>query len=679
MGNNNATAILTDQEERSKLETNGVSPLASSVDTTQDQVFFAGEGKDGDEEKESSKLETNGNIPLDYVSLETVQDQVFLAGEEKDGDEEKESSKLETNGMSPFDSVSLETVQDQVFLSGEEKYGDEESKSSKLETNGMSSLESVSVEITQKQEFLAGEEKDGDQEKESSKLETNGMSSLETVSVEITQKQVFLAGEEKDGDQEKESSKLETNGMSPLDSISVETRQDQLFLAVEEKDGDKEKESSKLETNGMSSLDSISVETTQDQLFLAGEGKEGDEDEEKESLSDGVVETEQHSKEFVDEWKAKKFKEEMDQSGLESLVMETAEKLQKQTSVAKGVETLSEAREVEELSMKGTQSVVSKLNSTDSDNEEKLCVIDEIVFISPSSLGTEENMVNESLDEIFHSEEVLMLNHETGMEQRTGSEGSPEIEPQEILNLDYRVVHDEEVTDEGIVDKAISNSKPGLQESDAIQEAGLGVYKEEKNKREASLKRMYRCRSLPVSQNSRVIGDSLVQQLVSEVAFPSRNKMGLEKANTAEALLVPCVESNKAQETIEAITESIKEARLEMQAPNFGHDLRIEERSDESTENTPLLCEDKTEIYEATIDVEEKTVMLKRSESVKSRGSERSLGSLKKHNDSFKEAKGSEENLVDKKASPDSMKGIVKKRSKSSLLGTCLCCTTAMN
>lgn len=325
--------------------------------------------------------------------------------------------------------------------------------------------------------------------------------------------------------------------------------------------------------------------------------------------------------------------------------------------------------------MKGTQSVVGKLNSIESGNEEKLCVIDEIVFESPSSLGTvgtEENMVNESLDEIFHSEEVVKLDQEAGMEQRTGSERFPDIEPQEIL--DYRVVHDE-----GKVGKAISNSKRGLQESDAIQEAGLGVYKEEKDKREASLKRMYRCRSLPVSQNSRVIGDSLVQQLVSEVAFTSRNKMGLKKANTSEALLVPCVGSNKAQETIEAITESNKEARLEMRAPSFGHDLRIEERSDESTENTPLLCEDKTEIYEATIDVEEKTVMLKRSESVKSRGSERSLGSLKKHNDSFKETKGSEDNLVDKKASPDSMKGIVKKRSKSSLLGTCLCCTTAMN
>ncbi|KAG7620469.1 hypothetical protein ISN44_As04g014710 [Arabidopsis suecica] len=604
MGNNNATAILSDQEESSKLKNNGISPLASSVDTTQDLVFIACESKDGDEEIESSKLETNGMSPLDSVSLETAQDQVFLEGEEKDGDEEKESSNLETNGMSP----------------------------------------------------------------------------LESVPVEITQEQVFLEGEEKDGDQEKESLKLEINGMSPLDSISVETRQDQLFLAGEEKEGDLEKESSTLETNGMSPFDSIPIETTEDQFFLAGEGNDGDE--EKESLCDGVEETEPHSKDLVDEPKVKHFEEEMDHSGLESLVMETSEKLQKQTSVAKGVENLSEAREVEVLSMNGTQTVVSKLNSTVSGNEERLCVIDEIVFESPrcfATVDTDEKMVNESRDEIVHSEEVVKLDQETGIEQRRGREEFPEIEPQEILNLDYRIVHDEEVTDKGKADKAISNSKPCSQESNANQDTGLGVYKEEKEKREASLRRMYRCRSLPVSQNSRVIGDSLVQHLVSEVAFPSRNKMGLEKANTSAALLVPCVGSNKTQETIEAIIESSKEARFEMPAPSCDHGLRIEERRDESVENTPVLCEDKTEIYEATIDVEEKTVMLKRSESVKSRGSEMSLGSLKKHNDSFKETKGSEDNLADKKASPDSMKGIVRKRSKSSLLGTCLCCTTAMN
>ncbi|XP_010450018.1 PREDICTED: uncharacterized protein LOC104732178 [Camelina sativa] len=575
---------------------------------------------------------------------------------------EEESPKL--------GSVSKETTQDQVFLAGEGKHGDEEKESIKLETKRMSLLDSVSVE-TQDQVFLAGEGKDGDKKIGSSKLETKVMSPLDSVSVETVQDQLFISGEDKDVDKEKESSKLETDGMSQLDSISVDTRQDQLFLAGEVKDGDGDEEKESLSDDGMSQLDSISVDTRQDQLFLAGEVKDGDGDEEKESLSDGVEETEPHSKDSVDESKVKNFKEEIDQSGLESLVMETDEKLQKQTSVAEGFETVSQATEVEEFSVIGTQSVVS--NSRESDIEEKLCVIDEMVFESASffeTVGTEENMVNESLDEIVHSEEVAKLDQETGMENRTGREGFPESEPQEILNLDYRAVHDE-----GKVNKAISNSQLGPQESNAIQETGLGVYMEDKDKRDSSLKRMSRCRSLPVSQNSRSIGDSLVQQLVSEVAFPSRNKMGLEKANTSETLLISCVESNKAQET----TESNEEARLEMRAPSFGHDRRIEARSDELTEKTPLICEDKTEIYEATIDAEEKTVMLKRSESVKSRGIDMSLGSLKKHNDSFKETKGSEDNLVDNKTSSGSMKGIVRKRSKSSLLGTCLCCTTAMN
>ncbi|XP_010440419.1 PREDICTED: uncharacterized protein LOC104723725 [Camelina sativa] len=576
---------------------------------------------------------------------------------------EEESSKLGSNGMSPFGSVSVETTQDQVFLAGEGKHGDEEKESSKLETNGMSLLDSVSVET---QDQVAGEGKDGDKKIDSSKLETKVMSLLDSVSVETVQDQLFISGEGKDVDKEKESSKLETNEISPWDS--VETTQEHMFLASEEIDGDTEKESSKLETNGMSPLDSISVDTRQDQLFLAGEVKDGDGDEEKESLPE---ETEPHSKDSVDESKVKNFKEEIDQSGLESFVMETDEKLQKQTSVAEGFETLSQATEVEEFSVIGTQRVVR--NSRESDIEEKLCVIDEMVFESASFIepvGTEENMVNESLDEIVHSEEVANRDQETGMEQRTGRQGFPESEPQEILNVDYRVVHDEEVADEEKADKAISNSKPGSQESNAIQETDLGVSMEDKDKRESSLKRMSRCRSLPVSQNSRSIGDSLVQQLVSEVAFPSRNKMGLEKANTSETLLISCVESNKAQETTES---------NEMRAPSFGHDRRIEARSDELTEKNPLICEDKTEIYEATIDVEEKTVMLKRSDSVKSRGMEMSLGSLKKHNDSFKETKGSEDNLVDIKASSGSMKGIVRKRSKSSVLGTCLCCTTAMN
>ncbi|XP_010435098.1 PREDICTED: uncharacterized protein LOC104718965 [Camelina sativa] len=578
---------------------------------------------------------------------------------------EEESSKQGSNGMSPLGSVSVETTQDQVFLAGEGKHGHEEKESSQLETNGMSLLDSVSVE-TQDQEFLAGEGKDGDKKIESSKLETKGMIPLDSVSLETVQDQLFISGEDKDLDKEKESSMLETKEMIPWESVSVQTTQEHVLLEGEDKDGDTEKERLKLETNGMSPLDSISVDTRQDQLFLAVEVKDGDGNEEKESLPDGVEETEPHSKDSVDESKVKNFKEEINQSGLESFLMETDEKLQKQTSVAEGFETVSQATEVEGFFVIGTQSVVS--NSRETSIEEKLCVIDEMVFESASffeTVGTEENMVNESLDEIVHSEEVAKLDQETGMENRIGREGFPESEPHEIVNLDYRVVHDEEVTDEGKADKAISNSKPCSQESNAIQETGFGVYMEDKDKRESSLRRM--SRSLPVSQNSRSIGDSLVQQLVSEVAFPSRNKMGLEKANTTETLLVSCVASNKAQET----TESNEEARLEMRAPSFGHDLRIEGRSYELTEKTPLICEDKTEIYEATIDVEEKTVILKRSESVKSRGiMEMSLGSLKKHN---------EDNLVDNKASSGSMKGIVRKRSKSSLLGTCLCCTTAMN
>lgn len=468
-----------------------------------------------------------------------------------------------------------------------------------------------------------------------------------------------------------------------------------------------------------------------------------------------------------------------------------------------GVETVYEATEVEELSMIGIQSVVRKLDTTEFGNEEKPFVIDEIVFVSPSfneTIETEERMGNESLDEIVREEEVVKLDLETCMEQRTGREGFPEIEPTEILNLEYRVVDDDEVTNEEKDDQAAP--KPSSQESNAIQETGFEVYKEEKDMelgREASLKRMSRCRSLPVSHNSsRVMGDSLVQQLVSEVALPSRNKIGLEKANTSEtlllscvgsnnearlemrsptfgnvlrieersdestektpllsqdkpetheatiaveektvrlkrsetektrgidlslglsmkpnrrseaddsfketegsgdnltdkkantseSLLVSCVASNKAQVTTEAITKSNKEAVLEMRSPSFGNDLRIEERRDESTEKTLLLCQDKTETYEATIDVEKKTVMLKRSESEKTRGFEMSLGLSMKPSersgadDRLKETKGSCDNLLDKKASLGSMKGRVRKRSKSSLLGTCLCGNTAMN
>ncbi|KFK23665.1 hypothetical protein AALP_AAs70636U001400 [Arabis alpina] len=563
-----------------------------------------------------------------------------------------------------------------------------------------------------------------------------------------------------------------------------------------------EAESSKVETNEKSVLDSVSVETTQDHVFLASEVKDGDK--EKESLPDGVTgketpETESQSLELVEDSIVKEVEEEMHQSDLESLVMETDEQLQKQTSTVEGSETLCDATKVEELSMIGTQSVVSILNTTEPGNEEKPYVNDEIVFVSPSfyeNAETEEKMVNESLEEISTAEEVVELDQEISMEQIIVSS---EIEPPEILNLDYRVVDEEEVTNEGNADKAIS--KPGLQETNTIQETGFGVYKEEKDMelgREASLKRMSRCRSLPVSQCSRVIGDSLVQQLVSAVAFPSRNKIGLEKANTSETpllscvgsskearlemrsptfgndlrieekidestektpllsedktqtceatipveesivmlnrsetektrgielslglsmtpsrqseaydsfketkgsgdnlldekantsetLLVSCVGRNQTQVTIEAITESNKEAVLEMQSPSFGNDLRIEERSNESTEKSLLLCQDKAEIYEATINVEKKTVMLKRSESERSRGFELSLGlSMKpgersEAEDRLKGTKGSRENLLDKKASLGSMKGRVRKRSKSLLLGTCLCCDTSMN
>lgn len=101
-----------------------------SVETTQDQVFLAGEDKDGDKEKGSSKLEINGVSPLYSVSVDTTQDQLFLVDEVKDGDQEKESLKLEeTNGMSPLNSVSVETTHYQLFLAGEGKNGDEENVS----------------------------------------------------------------------------------------------------------------------------------------------------------------------------------------------------------------------------------------------------------------------------------------------------------------------------------------------------------------------------------------------------------------------------------------------------------------------------------------------------------------------------------------------------------------------
>ncbi|WZZ08873.1 hypothetical protein YC2023_094794 [Brassica napus] len=378
-----------------------------------------------------------------------------------------------------------------------------------------------------------------------------------------------------------------------------------------------EEESSKLETNGMSPLENVPVETTQGQVFLVGEGKDGDK--QMESFSDGVTgketpETEPQSKELDNDPQVTKVEEDMSHNGL---VMETDEQLHENTSVAEGVETVCEPTKVEEF------------------NE---------------TAGTEEKLVmNEFPEETAPGGKVLKLDQEICMEQRTGF---PEIEPQEILNLDNRVL-DDEVINEGKADKEIS--KPGSQGSNAI---GFEDYKEERDMeiaREASLKRMSRCRSLPVSNNSIVKGDSPVQGLVSEVAYPSRNKTGFYKAKKSGILPVSCQTSNKVQETTETINESSKEAKLEMRSPSFSNDLRIEEKSDEPTEETPLLSQDKTETYKATLDVEEETVMLKRSETEKIRGFELSLGLSMNlsgrcdADDSFKETESSEDNLLEEK------------------------------
>ncbi|CAH8320315.1 unnamed protein product [Eruca vesicaria subsp. sativa] len=418
-------------------------------------------------------------------------------------------------------------------------------------------------------------------------------------------------------------------------------------------------ESSKLETNGISPLESLPVEKTQDQVFLAVEGKDGDK--QNESFSDDVTgkesqETELQSNELVDDPKVTKVEEDTYHNGLDGLVMETDEQ---HTSVAEGVETVCESPKVEELSMIGTQSIVSKSSTEESGNEEKPCVSDEIVFVSPGlyeAAGTEDKLVmNESLEETDSGGKAVKLDQEICMEQRTGS---PE-EAQEILNLDNCVLDDDdddEVTNEGKADKEIP--KLGSQGSNAIVEIGFEDYKEERDMelaREASLKRMSRCRSLPVRNNSRVVRDSPVQELVSEVTCPSRNKMGFDKAKTSDILPVfSCQPSNKVQETSEAISESSKEVKFEMRSPSFSNDLTIEERRDEPTEETPLLSQDKTETYKATPDVEN-TVMLKRSETEKIRGFELSLGLSMNlsgrcdTDDSFKETKNSGENLVEEK------------------------------
>ncbi|KAJ0233070.1 Uncharacterized protein HA466_0285250 [Hirschfeldia incana] len=414
-----------------------------------------------------------------------------------------------------------------------------------------------------------------------------------------------------------------------------------------------EEESSKLETNGMSPLENVPVETTQDQVLLVGEGKHGDK--QREGFSDGVTgketpETEPQSKEIDKDPQVTNVEEDMSHNGL---IVETDEQLHKSTSVGEGVETVCVSTKVEELSMIRTQSVEKKVNAEEYANEDKPFVRDEIVFVSPGfkeTAGTEEQLVmKESLEETAPAENVVKLNQEIFMEQRTGF---PEIEPQETLNLD--LVH-KEIKNEGKSNKEIS--KPGSKGSNAIVEIGFEDYKVERDMelaREASLKRMSRCRSLP-SNNGRVKGDSPVQELVSEVTCRSRNKTGLGKAKTSGIPPLSCQTSNKVQETTEAINESSKEAKLEMRAPSFSNYLRTEERSDEPTEETPLLSQDKTETYKATVDEDEETVMLKRSETEKIRGFELSLGmsmNLSRRYDAddiFKETKGSGDNLVDRK------------------------------
>ncbi|KAG2239237.1 hypothetical protein Bca4012_023995 [Brassica carinata] len=157
-----------------------------------------------------------------------------------------------------------------------------------------------------------------------------------------------------------------------------------------------------------------------------------------------------------------------------------------------------------------------------------------------------------------------------------------------------------------------------------------------------------------------------------------------KKSNTSETLLISSVGSSKEQETTEVITETNKVAVSQMRFSSFLNDLRTKERFNESTEQILLLSQDKTETYEATINAEKKTVMLKRSESEKTRGFELSLGLSMKPGErteaddslNIKETNDTGDNLLEKKAST---KGRVRKRSKYSLFGSCFCRVTAMN
>ena len=89
MGNNNATANLTGKNIK------GISVFFSSNYHISHWIFVYVTA-----EEESSKLETNGMSPLENVPVETTQDQVFLVGEGKDGNKQRESFSDGVTGFS---------------------------------------------------------------------------------------------------------------------------------------------------------------------------------------------------------------------------------------------------------------------------------------------------------------------------------------------------------------------------------------------------------------------------------------------------------------------------------------------------------------------------------------------------------------------------------------------------
>ncbi|XP_010533280.1 PREDICTED: uncharacterized protein LOC104809081 [Tarenaya hassleriana] len=268
--------------------------------------------------------------------------------------------------------------------------------------------------------------------------------------------------------------------------------------------------------------------------------------------------------------------------------------------------------------------------------------------------------------------------------QKSSSDGdlSENNAEQEILNLENDVDDDDDVPP----------VEPILQEIDPFEKSGIEVQMIERcmEGRETDLRRMSRSRSLPVRRNTaRVLTDPLVQPIerfLSEVSCHSSNKnkcLKEEVAEDVENIPVSCVARNDEQEVAETETDNIGESEPEMRSPSFGSDLKIEARAEDSSDRTPLLYEDKAEMYETTVMVEEKTITMKRSESERSR-KEVFAALLKKEDekneadDHYEEPGGSGDNLRDKKPSSDSPKGGERRRSKASLFGTCLCCATVM-